>query len=198
MNTTFFDRFAAYFIDTVIITIITLIISFSLPDITGPAHDRVEELDKQFSSSVITPQEYVDEYMNTPLQYNYQKEALVPSIISVTVVVAYFVIFQYMNKGRTLGKLLMHIKVVDKNTNKPISIWKGFIRSLFILNIASSILSILYLYIINKNYYFYTYIITVGIENLFIIVSTIFILYRSDKMGLHDIMTNTKVIKERG
>ena len=198
MESTFFDRLAAYFIDTVVITIITLIISFSLPEISGPAHERVLELDEQLTASEITPQEYLDEYVNTPLQYNYQKEALVPSIISVVVVIAYFVVFQYMNKGQTLGKKLMHIRVVNENNGKTVNIGIGFLRSIFILNISSSILSILYLYIFNKKYYFYAYVITVGIENLFIIVSTLFILYRKDNRGLHDIMTKTKVIKERG
>lgn len=198
MKSTFFDRFAAYLIDTVVITIITLIISFSLPETTGKAHDKIEELDKQLQAGEIMPQDYLDEFMNTPLQYNYQKEALIPSIISITVVIAYFVVFQYMNKGQTLGKKMMHIRVVNQQTEKPISIGLGFIRSVLILNLASSILSILYLYIINKNYYFNAYIITAGVENLFILVSAFFILYRKDKIGLHDMMTKTKVIKERG
>lgn len=198
MKATFFDRLAAYFIDTIVITFITLIISFGLPEITGPAHKKVAELDKQFQSQEIMPIDYLEEYMNTPLQYNYQKEALVPTIISVSVIIAYFVIFQYMNKGQTIGKKLMHIKVVDEKTKKPISIGLGFLRSLLILNILSSILSILYLYILNKNNYFLVYIVTVGIENLFILISGAFILYRKDKHGIHDIITNTEVIKERG
>ena len=39
------------------------------------------------------------------------------------------------------------------------------------------------------------YVIT-GIQYLFIIVTSIMILYRKDKLSLHDIMSKTMVVKE--
>ena len=106
-------------------------------------------------------------------------------------------IFQYMNQGQTLGKKLFKIKVVEKESKKAPTILSGFIRSLFILNIASGILNILFIYILNSKTYYIGYGITYIIETLFIIVTIFFVLYREDGRGLHDIMAKTTVIKER-
>ena len=106
------------------------------------------------------------------------------------------VVFQYMKKGQTLGKKLLKIRVVDKDTNKPTTIVKGLIRSLFTLNIASGVLNILFIYTLNKTSYFLGYGFVGGLEWLFIIITIFFVLYRKDGRGLHDMMTNTTVIKE--
>ena len=128
--------------------------------------------------------------------YNNQKSNIIGSSISVILTIAYFVVFQYMNKGQTLGKKLLKIRVVDKDTNKPTTIVKGLIRSLFTLNIASGVLNILFIYTLNKTSYFLGYGFVGGLEWLFIIITIFFVLYRKDGRGLHDMMTNTTVIKE--
>ena len=72
------------------------------------------------------------------------------------------------------------------------------LRSLFIYNVISMILSILLVYIIPKNNYFVGVSLITIIESIFIIITTIMVVYRKDKRGLHDIIGKTKVISERG
>jgi uncharacterized RDD family membrane protein YckC len=53
-------------------------------------------------------------------------------------------------------------------------------------------------YIIPKNNYFVGVSLITIIESIFIIITTIMVVYRKDKRGLHDIIGKTKVISERG
>ena len=116
--------------------------------------------------------------------------------LALVLTIGYFVVFQYMNKGKTFGKMALAIQVVDANTEKPTSIIKGLIRSLIILGILSSCLELIFINFLAKDSYMTGYLAIGAIELIFIIVSVIFILYRQDGRGLHDLMANTKVIRE--
>ena len=194
MESTFFERFAAYFIDIMLVSIIISIVGYTLPNNTDKYQKQLTEITDKYLDNEVSAEEYANEYME--ILYNNQKSNIIGSSISVILTIAYFVVFQYMNKGQTLGKKLLKIRVVDKDTNKPTTIVKGLIRTLFILNIASGVLNILFVYTLNKTSYFLGYGFVSGLEWLFIIITIFFVLYRKDGRGLHDMMTNTTVIKE--
>ena len=101
-----------------------------------------------------------------------------------------------MNKGQTLGKKLLKIKVVDKKTEKPISIPKGLLRTFLIYSLLSGVANIICLFILNKQSYYMIYFTLLIIEALFMLISAIMVLYKKDSRGLHDIMSNTIVVKE--
>ncbi len=194
MKATFFERLGAYLLDTVIISLIFSLICLGFGDYTSDTEKLMSELDNKLVENSITPEEYLEEYQE--LMYDYQKENVLQSGISVALTIAYFVVFQYMNKGQTLGKKLLKIRVVDKDTEKNVSILKGLLRSFLVLSILSGTLCILFLYIFNRNIYFISYSILLSIEGIFILISMMLVLYKKDKRGLHDMMANTVVIKE--
>ena len=194
MKATIFERLGAYFLDAIIVSLIFSLICLGFGNYTSNTEKLMSELDEKLLQNEITNEEYLEEYQD--LLYDYQKENVLQSGISAALTIAYYVIFQYMNKGQTIGKKLLKLRVVDKDTEKPVSILKGFLRSFIVLSILSSVLSILFLYILNKNSYFIGYSTILVIEGVFTITTIMFILYRKDKRGLHDIMTNTTVIKE--
>ena len=194
MKATFFERLGSYIIDSIIISFLFSLICLGVDTTTSKTEKLMGELDEKLIASEITAEEYLQEYKN--LIYDYQKENVLQLGITVSLTIAYYVVFQYMNNGQTLGKKLLKIKVVDKDTSKPISILKGLLRSFLILSILSGTLNILLLYIMNKNSYFGIYSSIISIEGIFLLVSSIMVLYTKDGRGLHDIMTNTIVIKE--
>ena len=195
MKATFIERLGAYFLDIIIISILLSIIGYSLPKNTVDYEQKLNNITEKYLNSEINTQKYIDE--TSIILYDNQKSNILSLGISVALIIGYFVIFQYMNQGQTLGKKLFKIKVVEKESKKAPTILSGFIRSLFILNIASGILNILFIYILNSKTYYIGYGITYIIETLFIIVTIFFVLYREDGRGLHDIMAKTTVIKER-
>lgn len=194
MKATFFERLGSYLIDSIIISLIFYIICLGFGNYTNSSQKLMEELDEKLISEEITPEEYLEDYKN--LLYDYQKANALQSGISVALTIAYFVIFQYMNKGQSIGKSVLKIRVVDKDTKKPISILKGLLRSFIVLSILSGTLCILFLYILNEKYYFIAYGTLLSLEWIFTLTTIIFILYRKDGRGLHDMMANTTVIKE--
>jgi len=194
MKVTFFERLGAYLIDSLVVSFIFSIICLGFGNYTSDTEKMMKELDEKFVKEEITIEEYTDEYSKAI--YDYQKETVLQSGISVALTIAYFVVFQYMNKGQTLGKKLLHIQVVDKNTQKPISILKGLLRSCIVLSILSGTLGIILLYILNQNSYFTSYLILLMIELIFTLVTVVLVLYKKDGRGLHDLIANTIVIKE--
>lgn len=195
MKATFFDRMSAYIIDFLIISVLISLICFNVPNNNSKKYEKkMEEVTNQYLAQEIDEKEYISQY--SEIIYNNQKSNIIVTEVTVLVIIGYFVIFQYMNKGQTLGKKLMKIRVVDKSTQKPITILKGLIRSMFILNILSSILGIILLYIADKTKYFIIYGGISSLESIFIIITIFFVLYRKDGRGLHDMMVNTEVIKE--
>ncbi len=194
MKATFFERLGSYAIDILLLSVIASLICSGITTNSSEASKKLDDITNKWNSGEITNEVYLEEYGN--LMYDYQKGNVIPLAVNATLTIAYFVIFQYMNKGQTLGKKLFHIKVVDNKTEKPISILKGLLRSLITLGIISSCLNILFIYVLNKNTYFIPYITIGVIELLFDLVTIIFILYKQDGRGLHDLMANSKVIKE--
>jgi uncharacterized RDD family membrane protein YckC len=194
MKATFFERVGAYILDAIVISLIFSVICFGIGDNKKTEELLLEELDNKLLQSEITTNEYLDEYMD--IMYDYQKETILTAGISLALTVAYFVVFQYMNKGQTIGKKLLKIQVVDKETKKPISILKGLLRTFLIASILSGTVSLITLYILNQNTYYMIYGTFLGIETLFVLITIILVLYKKDGRGLHDLMANTIVIKE--
>lgn len=193
MEASFFQRLGAYIIDTLIIGIIASIICYSLPISDSSMEEQISSLSEKYVSGEITMNDFYGEYND--LLYQQQKETLLETGITLILTVGYFVVFQYMNKGQTLGKKLLNIKVVDSN-GKPPTIVKGLIRSLIVLGIASTIIDLILINIITKKAYIPCYLIISIIETIFIVITAICVLYRKDRRGLHDMMANTNVIRE--
>lgn len=192
MNTSFFTRASAYIIDAIIVLIILNIITIGVPT-NNSYNKKITELTKQLSNGEITTQEYYDQYAD--VYYDLQKSNTVVNIISIILTIAYFVVFQYLNKGQTIGKKLFNLKIVSAD-EKPIKLSQIIIRSIFIYSLISAILNIIFVYIIGKDSYYMVSTITTMIDTLLILITVIFILFRQDKRGMHDVIAKTKVIKE--
>lgn len=194
MKAPFFKRLAAYIIDIIIVSTIVLVICTALPNKDKENENKLQELSTQLMNKEIDVNKYMNEYQD--LIYSNNKNEIIELTINLVITIAYFVVFQYMNKGQTIGKKLFKIKVIDNDTKKEVSIIKGLLRSILVFNIISSTVSVSLINILSKKAYMSTYLTINEIETIFIIVTAILILYRKDGRGLHDMMANTMVITE--
>lgn len=194
MKAPFFKRLAAYIIDIIIVSTIVLVICTALPNKDKENENKLQELSTQLMNKEIDVNKYMNEYQD--LIYSNNKNEIIELTINLVITIAYFVVFQYMNKGQTIGKKLFKIKVIDNDTKKEVSILKGLLRSILVFNIISSTVSVSLINILSKKAYMSTYLTINEIETIFIIVTAILILYRKDGRGLHDMMANTMVITE--
>lgn len=193
MEATFGQRLCAYFIDIIIIFILLTLITFSM-DFTK-RNEIYDEMLNYYSEYDPTNLEQSEKLLD--LQYQYSKESIPATVISLVVTIGYFVFFQYLNNGQSIGKKLLKIKIVGKD-NCKVNIMQIFIRSIFIYQILLSILDLIIIYTLSKTDYLSIYGILTWINSIFIIISALFILYRKDKRGLHDFMAKTYVVSERG
>ena len=194
MKAPFFKRLASYIIDIIIVSVIVTFICFAVPNNSEENEKKLEELSTKLIEKEISADKYIKEYKNIIYQNN--KDNIIETSINLVITIAYFIIFQYMNKGQTIGKKLLKIKVVDNETKKEVSILKGLLREVFMLNIISSILSVALIYLVSKNIYMNTYLTINEIETVFIIITSILVLYRKDGRGLHDMIAKTIVVAE--
>ena len=193
MKASFGSRLASYIIDFFIINILISVICYALPTKENNIENDLSNLTNQLISGEITSNEYIEEYKD--LLYENNKNNVNSNIVNLVLAVAYFAIFQYMNKGQTIGKKLLSIRVVDKDSKEPINVGKGLLRTIIIQNIISLFIAIA-LIGINKNIYTTTYLTITEVEGILVLISAIFVLYRKDGRGLHDMIANTMVIKE--
>ena len=195
MKAPFFKRLFAYIIDILIISIVTSIICSAIPNKNKEIEDKLRELSTELMEQKIDSNEYIATYKD--LMYENNKNEKVVLCVNLVIVLAYFVVFQYLNKGQTIAKKLLHIKVVDKDSKKEVSILKGLLRSILPLSILSNIVAVVFIKVLSKNAYMDTYLAISMIESMFILVTIFLILFRKDGRGLHDMMANTMVIEEK-
>lgn len=193
-----FKRIIAYFIDMIFVMLLVSMLNqirFLNPNFEQyyDANNRymeiytnaVEEGNLNFMNS--------DEYKN--VTYDLQRSSVSNSIIEIVVYIGYFVVFQIFNKGQTLGKKVIKIKVVD-NKDKELKWPQLLLRTVILCGIYSQVLVLILLFILNKSTYGTVYNILTMITNVVFYVSVLMMILRKDNRSLHDIIAGTKVIQE--
>lgn len=194
MNVGFMKRFVAYVVDIFIISFLFSLITMNYSNYE--LEDYNQELDNIMSDYVnekISVDEYLDHYES--VTYHIAKSSVVTNCVYLVLCIGYFVVFQYLNKGQTIGKKLLHIKIVDKD-GMNVRLRDLVIRTCIINEILPSILSSILVFVCSKRIFFVGYSIISAIENVFILVSAVMVIYKSDGRGLHDIMAGTYVSYE--
>ena len=125
--------------------------------------------------------------------YKLSKLSIIPSIISILVVLLYFVVIQYCFYGKTLGKKIMKLKVVSSK-GKDLTIFNYFLRSLILNSVLIDTLNILAIIFLKQSQFFvYNQIIYV-ISYVLEVTISLMVIFDKDGRGLHDLVANTKVI----
>lgn len=191
---TFTSRLLAYFLDSIIVLLLSSIVAtgFTSKKLESLEED-LEQLITDYTNGEVTMEEYLDQAQE--LTYDIEKNSVTINCIQVAISAAYFIVFAFLNKGQTLGKKLMKLKVVNNEDKEP-TLLQMTIRTSITNQILPNILIIILILVLSKNTFMSIYSIITMITYIFIIASSIMILYRNDKLGLHDILSKTKVVKE--
>ena len=169
MKVPFFKRLFAYIIDILIVTILTTMICSAIPSKNENVEKKLSELSTELIEKKIDNKEYTDKYKD--LMYESNKNERATTAITLVLTIAYFVVFQYMNKGQTIGKKLLGLRVVSSETKKEVSILKGLLRSILPISIISNTISIALINILTKKVYINLYLAVSELETLFIFVT---------------------------
>lgn len=192
MKANFIQRALAYLLDIFILSVIFSIITIGFKPNTE-IEKKYNEVYDNYINGEITAEQYLEEY--TDVLYDMQKANALPNTINTVLIIVYFIVFQYLNKGQTIGKKLLKIKIVNED-KKEISLKQMLIRGIMIYSILSSLINIILFFNVSRKVYMTSYLSIGAIESLILFLSAIFILYRNDKKALHDIVSKSIVIKE--
>ena len=197
MKASFMQRLLAYLIDIFIVSFIFSIFSVFIPN------NEISEYNKKLSDAeskmIETMQsgnsdnykDMLDEVVS--IQYEMSRASILRDSVLFVITFGYFVILQFCLKGKTIGKMILKIKVVQKNNKEP-SMGAILLRTFIVQGLLSSFIAIVTILFIDKNFYTYFNGIISVASSIFIIVSALMILYRKDKKGLHDMMAGTSVV----
>jgi len=193
MGVKFSKRFASFIIDIFILSCIMSVISFVFPK-----NKNIEKLNEEIVSiSEDYAEEKIDEkeYLNktAPLSYRIDKENFLYNAIEVVITILYFVVFQFVKNGQTIGKKILGIKIVKDYGELQIN--DIIFRSFIINDLLYSMISLLFLFTLKDINYLYSIGILGSIQSIIMIVSALMVITRKDNRALHDIITKTKVIE---
>lgn len=213
-------RFVAYAIDILIVSMISSLITSNTlinkdykkymdtyekyENIVDKYEENRESLQDSLENEEISDDEYDikleklnDKFDEDNVNYNYKliKLSIVSTVVSMLVILLYFVVIQYYFNGQTIGKKIMKLRVVS-NSTKKLNILNYLIRSLILNSVLINILSIIMVLVLSKSsYLIYNEIIYV--VNYAIEMTIIFMMgFTKDNRGLQDYVSNTKVIYE--
>lgn len=192
MKASFFKRISAYLIDYFIISLILTLITSSF-SVDNSINKELNDVRNSYAKEEITTKEYNEKVYE--LNYKLQKSNLPVNAVSLVLMIGYYIIFGYLNKGQTLGKKLLKIKVVSKENSVP-SIRAMILRTIFIFDFFTIIYNIIFVNFLDVNSFNIGYLILSYTVSLFIMVSFMMILYRKDGRGLHDMIAGTNVVEE--
>lgn len=196
-----FKRVCAYIIDIAVVAFIFML--FSKIELLNPNAEEYDKVYDEFTTYVeknSTTSDGLknimsgDEYKN--FSYRLAKLQIPNSILNIVITFGYFVVFQYLNKGQTIGKRLMKIRVKSKN-GKRASFVQILVRSLLINEIIASIILVIFISTMSQSMYLQANRIVELIDMLIVYGSLGFIMFRPDACGLHDLLMNTVVVSDQ-
>lgn len=189
----FIQRLVAFIIDILLVSAVASLIA--IPFVDRKENEKLSKettaLAEKFINSEISNEEFIEE--NKDLSYRTAKEVGMISLITIALNILYFVVYQLYNKGQTVGKKLMKIKIISTDGELFMNqmIFRAFIANFILVDL----LSFLFMLTKSKELYFYGTGIFQFIQYIIVIVSVFMIMFRKDGCSIHDKLVHTKVIR---
>ena len=189
----FSQRLVAFIIDMLFVTLVASLLS-------GPFIDtkKIQTYQKQeqkimekYAKQEISAEDYIDSYED--VFYKLTRDTGILTLITILLEVIYFVVYQLANKGQTIGKKIMKIKVISEDGDLDMNqmIYRSLLSSFILVNI----ITFMALLFTSKDVYFVIALFVQGIQYLLIFISIIMIINKNNGCAIHDKLAHTMVIK---
>ena len=128
------------------------------------------------------------------IAYSMTKNNSITKIITILMTIFYFGVIQYVLKGRTIGKLVFRLRVVNKDdNNKPVPLYSYLLRSIIIGELLIIAADLITLYALNKDGYLVSAGIINTVQYIYEIAFLIVMMMREDQRSIHDLLLGTRV-----
>ena len=191
----FVQRLVAFMIDIMIVSMIVSVISYPFRD-----YEKVEKMEKESSQlmekymySEIDMEDFISQYVD--IYYQMARDNGFVSLLSIFVGICYYVVYQIYHKGQTIGKKLMKIRIVSDRGDLFMNqmIMRSFLANFVLINLISFLLMLFS----SKYTYFYSSGILELIQYIIVFISIFMIVFRKDGCAVHDLLVQTKVVREK-
>ena len=205
-----YRRFSAIFLDLVLISLLTSLLFGNT--ISNPYYNDYKNSSKEYTELIsnINPQEYstpdgVIKFKNevSDALYKTSKTNIFYYVWFVVLSLLYFVVFQYSTGGKTLGKKLYKLKVVNSDDKKNVSFFRLLFKSLFMGElfifdgiVLISILNIVGILLINDSNMFFYYNAIISLLGIILEIILLVSFFKSkNNETILDKVFKTKVIE---
>lgn len=187
-------RIVAFIIDFIIVAYIAGL--FASIEFLNPYLDKYNETTEKYLETfsnmdsneiTFTADEIVD------MDYDLSYYGSITSLITIAVTLLYFVVFQYFNKGKTIGKAILKIKVVNDKNERPYLI-QLLLRSLIVNSIVTNLFSNILVIFASKEVFINTNVYIQFVNTGLLLVTFGMMIIRDDGRGLHDLFGKTHVV----
>ena len=193
MKTKFRKRLLAYLLDMLIVSFIFSSVMAFIPENKNliVLDSELNQLNEQYLKNEIDSNVYFNRYAT--ITSSLDRELVLSNLFSIVLILGYFVLLPYYWDGQTIGKKIMKIKISKKEGNLNLN--DLLLRSLIVNEVAISIISLCFIYILSDFSYFLLTLICSFIQILLVIISIFMIIYRHDGKGVQDLISGTQVVE---
>ncbi len=195
MKAYFLQRFLAYLIDVILIVLVVSLIVAFFPqnDNLDKLNQEMKNLTEQYLNREVDAREYL--VKSSDINYDIAYQQVFTTILNISAFILYFIVFQYYNKGQTVGKKLLKIRTTRVD-GKELQMNDLALRSLIIHSILVDMTLLAITLFANKEIYFYSSNILEVVQSILLIVALVMVIFRKDGRGLHDLIGNTIVVMD--
>ena len=189
----FVQRLGAFAIDFMIVFFVASLIAsvFIDQNKTDSLVNQSNELMNSYVNEKIDTNSFISQY--SVLSYKIARNNGGLSLTLIVINVLYFIVFQLYNKGQTVGKALLKIKVVSNDGELEMN--QMLFRGLIANSILIEIISFAVMLFCKSDAYFYSVGVVELLQYLIMFISMIMILNHKDGRAIHDKIVNTSVIR---
>lgn len=189
----FTQRLIAFIIDVLLVYIVASLVAtpFTNNKEVKKLNDEANQLLEKFTNGEITSTDFADE--NIDLTYKIARKNGFVSLIIIVVNILYFVVFQLYNKGQTVGKELMKIRVISDT--KELTMNQMIFRAFLANSILLDIVTFMFMLANSRMVYFSGVAVFSTIQYTITIISIFMVLMSKDGRAIHDRLVRTRVVR---
>ena len=193
----FIQRLGAFILDSMLVALVVSLIGGFFVDqkSVSKIQENMVEIQQKYINKDINTKTYMTESLSLSFQIA-QKQGIA-TLISIFLSIMYFIVYQFYNKGQTLGKKIFKIKVA-KYDSSELTINSMIFRSLIINSIFVNMVIFAFVAISNFNIYRYGGLLFRSIDYIVTFASLIMIMFSKSGRGIHDYVAGTIVVRADG
>ena len=190
----FVQRLIAFLIDILLVAVAASIVAtpFINEKESKKLTDEANQLITQATKQEISTSEFADRNMD--LSYSLARKNGFVSLITIVFNILYFVVFQLYNKGQTVGKQVMKIRV--KSDLKELTMNQMIFRAFIANSILLDIITFMFMLSNSRSVYFYGLTVFSTIQYIITLMSIFMVLMRKDGCAVHDLLAHTQVVRD--